>query len=89
MMLVLPFLMRKNDSILADLSAHYHRHWQLYNGLIIAMEYGVTDRPFFGSDCPVRRPVVGYASFTHLPIGHHLDTVVIKSDFLRLADTGE
>ena len=56
-------LMRKNDNIFADLSARYHRPWQLYNGLMIAREYGVTGRLLFGSDFPVRRPSVAIAEF--------------------------
>ena len=46
-------LMRKNPNVFADLSARFHRKWQLYNGLQIAIEYRVTDRLLFGSDFPV------------------------------------
>jgi predicted TIM-barrel fold metal-dependent hydrolase len=46
-------LMRKNHNVFADLSARYHRKWQLYNGLQFASEYKVTDRLLFGSDFPV------------------------------------
>jgi hypothetical protein len=46
-------LMRKNQNVFADLSARFHRKWQLYNGLQIAIEYKVTDRILFGSDFPV------------------------------------
>jgi uncharacterized protein len=46
-------LMRKNARVYADLSARFHRPWQLYNGLRTAIEYGVTDRLLFGSDFPV------------------------------------
>jgi uncharacterized protein len=46
-------LMRKNENVFADLSARFHRPWQLYNGLRIAIEYRVTDRLLFGSDFPV------------------------------------
>ncbi len=56
-------LMRKNENIFADLSARFHRPWQLYNGLMIAHEYGVTERLLFGSDFPVRRPSVAIAEF--------------------------
>ena len=47
-------LMRKHPSIFADLSARFHRKWQLYNGLMLAREYKVTDRLLFGSDFPLR-----------------------------------
>jgi predicted TIM-barrel fold metal-dependent hydrolase len=46
-------LMRKNENVFADLSARFHRPWQLYNGLRTAIEYKVTDRLLFGSDFPV------------------------------------
>ncbi|MEM7425457.1 MAG: amidohydrolase family protein [Pseudomonadota bacterium] len=49
-------LMRKHPQIFSDLSARFHRKWQLYNGLMVAHEYGVTDRILFGSDFPVRTP---------------------------------
>jgi predicted TIM-barrel fold metal-dependent hydrolase len=56
-------LMRKNENVWADLSARFHRKWQLYNGLMIAIEYGVTDRLLFGSDFPVRGPRQAVAEF--------------------------
>src|SRR5262249_57495791 len=43
-------LMRKNPNVFADLSARFHRPWQLYHGLRTAIEYRVTDRLLFGSD---------------------------------------
>jgi uncharacterized protein len=46
-------LMRKNENVFADLSARFHRRWQLYNGLLAAIEYKVTNRLLFGSDFPV------------------------------------
>jgi predicted TIM-barrel fold metal-dependent hydrolase len=46
-------LMRKNENVFADLSARFHRPWQLYTGLQIAIEYQVTERLLFGSDFPV------------------------------------
>jgi hypothetical protein len=46
-------LMRKNKNVWTDLSARFHRPWQLYHGLRVAMEYKVTDRILFGSDFPV------------------------------------
>ena len=47
-------LMRKNENVYADISARTHRPWQLYNGLMIALEYKVADRLLFGTDFPVR-----------------------------------
>lgn len=56
-------LMRKNRNIWADLSARFHRKWQLYNGLMHAIEYGVTDRLLFGSDFPIRTPAEAEREF--------------------------
>ena len=59
-------LMRKHPQILADLSARFHRKWQLYNGLMLALEYKVTDRLLFGSDFPLRSPREALAEFRSL-----------------------
>ncbi len=56
-------LMRKNPNVFADLSARFHRPWQLYNGLMIAREYRVADRILFGSDYPVRKPARAIGEF--------------------------
>ena len=56
-------LMRKNENIFADLSARFHRPWQLYHGLMIAQEYRVADRLLFGSDFPVRTTAEALAEF--------------------------
>jgi hypothetical protein len=56
-------LMRKNENVFADLSARFHRPWQLYHGLMVAMEYRVVDRLLFGSDYPVRTPARAMAEF--------------------------
>jgi predicted TIM-barrel fold metal-dependent hydrolase len=49
-------LMRKNPNVFADLSARFHRPWQLYNGLILALEYKVEGKLLFGTDFPVDTP---------------------------------
>jgi predicted TIM-barrel fold metal-dependent hydrolase len=59
-------LMRKHPQIFADLSARFHRKWQLYHGLMTALEYGVTDRLLFGSDFPLRSPAEAMAEFRTL-----------------------
>ena len=56
-------MMRKNENMYADLSARFHRPWQLYHGLMVAGEYGVTDRLLFGSDYPVRTTAQAMAEF--------------------------
>ena len=51
-------LLRKHRNVFADLSARFHRPWQLYNGLVVALEYGVgtsfCSAPTFPS-APLRR----------------------------------
>jgi predicted TIM-barrel fold metal-dependent hydrolase len=49
-------VMFKNPNVFADLSARYGRPWQLYNILLQAIDYGVTDRVLFGSDFPIYDP---------------------------------
>jgi predicted TIM-barrel fold metal-dependent hydrolase len=47
---------RKHPNLFADISALETRPWQYYNGIIAAVEYGVTDRLLFGSDYPFSTP---------------------------------
>lgn len=56
-------LMRKHPQIFADLSARFHRKWQLYHALMLAQEYKVTDRILFGSDFPLRTTDEAIAEF--------------------------
>lgn len=56
-------LLRKHPQMFADLSARYHRKWQLYNGLMLAIDYKVTDRLLFGSDFPLRTTADAIAEF--------------------------
>ncbi len=47
-------LLRKHHQLYADLSARFHRKWQCYNALMLALDYQVTDRLLFGSDWPLQ-----------------------------------
>jgi predicted TIM-barrel fold metal-dependent hydrolase len=49
-------LMYKHRNVFADLSARFHRPWQLHNILLAAIDYKVADRILFGTDFPVLRP---------------------------------
>ncbi|MBS1868423.1 MAG: amidohydrolase [Actinobacteria bacterium] len=49
-------LMYKNPNVLMDISARFHRPWQLHNMLLAARDYGVLDRVLFGTDFPVLHP---------------------------------
>lgn len=59
-------LMRKNENVYADMSARTHRPWQLYNGMMIAHEYKVSDRLLFGTDFPVREHRVAAEEFRNI-----------------------
>ena len=56
----------KNPNVFADLSARFHRPWQLYNGLILALEYKVEGKLLFGTDFPVATPEAAIAQFRGL-----------------------
>lgn len=45
-------LVRKHPNVYADMSALSTRPWQMYNALITALEYGIEDKIFFGTDYP-------------------------------------
>ena len=49
-------MIRKQPNIYADISALYYRPWQFYNTMVLASEYKVTDKIFFGTDFPVTTP---------------------------------
>lgn len=49
-------LIRKHPNLYADISALHYRPWQFYNGMILAFEYGVMEKLFFGSDYPFTTP---------------------------------
>jgi hypothetical protein len=49
-------LMAKNPNVWTDVAAMQTRPYQMYNALVQAMEYRVTDRILFGSDFPVVDP---------------------------------
>jgi predicted TIM-barrel fold metal-dependent hydrolase len=59
-------LLRKHPNVFADLSSRFHRPWQLYNALVVAMEYKVWDKLLFGSDFPVRSPAESVELFRNL-----------------------
>jgi len=49
-------LIRKHPNLYADISAVHYRPWQFYNGLMLALEYGVLEKLLFGSDYPFATP---------------------------------
>jgi hypothetical protein len=56
-------LLRKHKQVFADLSARFYRHWQIYNGLMHAIDYGVTDQLLFGSDFPMQSTAEALTAF--------------------------
>jgi uncharacterized protein len=87
-------LIRKNRNFFADISALHYRPWQFYNALVAAMEYGVLDRLFLGSDYPFTTPaatiealsninrMVEGTNLPHLPLGKMEE--MIHRDSLKL-----
>lgn len=73
-------LMRKHSNVFADLSARFHRPWQLYNGLILALEYKVENKLLFGSDFPVRTPQESMRLF------YRLNDLVAGTNLPRIPD---
>ncbi len=45
-------VVRKHPNVYADISALACRPWQFYNIMMCAIEYGITDKLFFGTDLP-------------------------------------
>jgi uncharacterized protein len=45
-------VVRKHHHVYADVSALYPRPWQLYTGLVSAVEYGVAHKLLYGTDWP-------------------------------------
>lgn len=59
-------LIRKHPHLYADVSALYYRPWQLYNGLVLACEYGVEEKLLFGSDWPFTTPADSVAELRRI-----------------------
>lgn len=45
-------VIRKHTHVYADIAALFYRPWQFYNMMVLAQEYGVTHKLFFGTDYP-------------------------------------
>jgi uncharacterized protein len=56
-------LMSKHPNVYADLSARFHRPWQLHNALLAARDYRVEHKLLFGTDFPLFTPAVCAADF--------------------------
>jgi uncharacterized protein len=56
-------LMSKHRNVYADLSARFHRPWQLHNALLAARDYRVLDKLLFGTDFPLFTPAQCVAQF--------------------------
>jgi uncharacterized protein len=49
-------VIRRHTNVYADLSALYYRQWQFYNAMMTLVEYGTSEKVFFGSDFPFTVP---------------------------------
>ncbi|WP_010273159.1 amidohydrolase family protein [Paenibacillus senegalensis] len=49
-------VVRKHPNMYTDISALGSRPWQMYNAIILAIEYGIEDKLLFGSDFPFSTP---------------------------------
>lgn len=59
-------LIRKHPNFYTDISALHYRPWQFYNGLMLALEYGVAERLLFGSDYPFTTPEESIEGLKHI-----------------------
>jgi predicted TIM-barrel fold metal-dependent hydrolase len=59
-------LMRKHRQIFTDVSARLYRPWEMYDALMRALDYRVTDRILFGSDFPVQTTAEALETFRGL-----------------------
>jgi predicted TIM-barrel fold metal-dependent hydrolase len=56
-------LMSKHPNVFSDLSARFHRPWQLHNALLAARDYRVEGKLLFGTDFPLYTPAECAADF--------------------------
>jgi len=49
-------IIRRQPNVYADISALYYRPWQFYNAMQLLIEYGTSEKVFFGSDFPFTSP---------------------------------
>jgi uncharacterized protein len=56
-------LMSKHANVFADLSARFHRPWQLHNAILAARDYRVERKLLFGTDFPLFTSAQCVASF--------------------------
>jgi predicted TIM-barrel fold metal-dependent hydrolase len=71
-------LIRKQPNLYTDVSGLFYRPWQLYNTLLLAMDYGVTHKLLFGTDYPVAgvdETIEGLYKITEIGEGANLPRV--------------
>jgi predicted TIM-barrel fold metal-dependent hydrolase len=59
-------VMARHKNVLTDISARLNRPWQLYNGLMSAIDYRTIDRVVFGTDFPLITPAKGVQALMRL-----------------------
>ena len=63
---------RKHRNVYMELSANFYRPWSLYNALVLAGEWGQTEKIFFGTDWPyttARETMAGMRSLNRFAQG--------------------
>jgi len=71
-------VVRRHPHVYADVSALVSRRWLLWNALVQAVEYGVTDKLLFGTDFPfftARQTMEGLRSVTGQAFGPQLPEI--------------
>ena len=71
-------LVRKHPNVYTDMSALGTRPWQMYNAMITALEYGIEDKIFFGTDFPfftVERTLETFRNINRVAEGTNLPRV--------------
>jgi predicted TIM-barrel fold metal-dependent hydrolase len=71
-------VVRKNPNVYTDISALGRRPWQMYNGLIEAIEYGIEDKLLFGTDFPfftIEETIESLQNLNHLVEGTNLPRI--------------
>jgi len=74
-------VIRKHPQVYADISALYYRPWQFYNMMVLAEEYRVTHKLFFGTDYPfarARESIEGVRNVNHVVGGSPLPRVSVE-----------
>jgi len=74
-------VIRKHPNVYADISALFYRPWSFYNCMMLAQEWGVLHKLFFGTDYPVSTPQ------ENLDVLHNPNRIVEGTSLPRISET--